>query len=190
MSDRPAEKRSLARPALRAVPAFGDTKLGDTSRLVRKFLEPLDLPAEQRYLAWNADVNGSERFTLNLTDLDGGRVLAEPIPDTLASPVWTADSTQLLYVVVNEQWRPYQVRLHTIGTSPGDDWIVYEETDEAFFVNIDKTSSEAFLLITTGDHVTSEVRCLPAYDPKAEPRLFSQRRPGHEYSVDHGEGWF
>jgi asparagine synthase (glutamine-hydrolysing) len=47
-------RRNVLLPALRTVPSFGDTALGDTSRLVQKFLEPLDLPPEERYLAWNA----------------------------------------------------------------------------------------------------------------------------------------
>ncbi|MGV3721923.1 MAG: asparagine synthase (glutamine-hydrolyzing) [Actinomycetota bacterium] len=49
-----AIRRNVLLPALRMVPAAGDTALGDTSRLVQKFLEPLDLAPEQRYLAWNA----------------------------------------------------------------------------------------------------------------------------------------
>jgi len=150
----------------------------------------LAVSPDGRYLAWNADTNGSERFTLHVKDLEHDVVLDEVITDTLASPVWTADGSELLYVLVNEQWRPYQVRLHRLGTPPGDDKLLYEESDESFFVGIDKTSSEAFILISTGDHVTSEVRCLPADAPEAEPHLFAARRSGHEYAVDHGEGFF
>jgi asparagine synthase (glutamine-hydrolysing) len=47
-------RRSVLLPALRLVPASGDTAIGDTSRLAQKFLEPLDLDPEQRYIAWNA----------------------------------------------------------------------------------------------------------------------------------------
>ncbi|MFW6094476.1 MAG: S9 family peptidase [Pseudomonadota bacterium] len=150
----------------------------------------LSVSPNGRYLAWSADINGSERFTLHVKDLTTGTLLDEPIPDTLGSPEWAADSERFLYVLVNEQWRPYQVRLHHLGTPRHDDPVVYEETDEAFFVGIDKTSSEAYLLISTGDHVTSEVRWLPADAPDAEPRLFAPRRAHHEYSVDHGDGHF
>ncbi len=143
-----------------------------------------------RYLAWSADTNGSERFTLQITDLETGTTVDEAVPDTLGAPEWSSDGSALLYVRVNEQWRPYQVVRHRLGEPLADDRVIYEEQDEAFFVGVDKTSSEQFLLITTGDHVTSEVRCLPADDPDAEPMLFARRRPGHEYSVDHGEGRF
>jgi oligopeptidase B len=150
----------------------------------------LAVSPDGRYLAWSADTNGSERFTLYVKDIARDALLDEPIADTLAAPEWSADSGQLWYVVVNEQWRPYQIRRHRLGTPPSDDPVVYEEADESFFVHLDKTSSERYLLISTGDHVTSEVRYLPADHPDAELRLFAPRRRGHEYSVDHGEGWF
>lgn len=47
-------RRNVLLPALRVIPATGDTRLGDMSRLAQKFLEPLDLAPENRYLAWNA----------------------------------------------------------------------------------------------------------------------------------------
>jgi asparagine synthase (glutamine-hydrolysing) len=47
-------RKNLLLPALRVIPATGETAIGDMSRLVQKFLEPLDLAPEQRYLAWNA----------------------------------------------------------------------------------------------------------------------------------------
>jgi asparagine synthase (glutamine-hydrolysing) len=49
-----AVRRHVLLPALRLIPVNGDTFLGDGSRLAQKFLEPLDLAPEPRYLAWNA----------------------------------------------------------------------------------------------------------------------------------------
>jgi asparagine synthase (glutamine-hydrolysing) len=50
----PPVRRHVLLPALRRVPASDDTPLGEASRLAQKFLEPLDLAPEARYLAWNA----------------------------------------------------------------------------------------------------------------------------------------
>jgi oligopeptidase B len=150
----------------------------------------LSVSPNGRYLAWSADTTGAERFTLHVKDLDTGQLLGEPIENTLAAPEWAADSNRFLYVAVNEQWRPYQVRLHRLGTAAGTDAVVYEEPDESFFVGIDKTSSNAYLIISTGDHVTTEAYYLPADSPDAALRMFAPRRAGHEYWVDHGDGFF
>lgn len=143
-----------------------------------------------RYLAWSADTNGSERFVLHITDLETGELLHEPIENTHGSPVWLADSAHLVYLLRNEQWRPYQVRLHRLGTAVADDRILYEETNESFFVGIELTSSEEYVIVSSGDHVTSEVFRFPAHDPAGALLPFAPRRTGHEYSVDHGDGWF
>jgi len=143
-----------------------------------------------RYLAWNADINGAERFVMHITDLETGELLHEPIENTFGSPVWTADSDHLVYVVVNEQWRPYQARLHRLHSSTAHDRILYEEGNESFFIGIDKTTSEAFVIVSSGDHVSTEAFYMPAVDPNAQLTLFAPRRTGHLYSVDHGDGWF
>jgi len=143
-----------------------------------------------RYLAWSADTNGSERFALHITDLDTGTPMREPIANTQGNPVWMANSAYLAYVVVNDQWRPYQVRLHQLGTPTARDRILYEEADEAFFVGVDETTSGDYLIVSSGDHVTSELFHLPSRAPDAPLTPFASRRTGHEYSVDHGEGSF
>ncbi len=143
-----------------------------------------------RYLAWSSDTDGSERFTVRVKDLDTGETLAESIPQSIGAPVWCADSRSFIYRVVNDQWRPYQVRLHVLGRDAADDPVLYEEADPGFFVSIGRTQSDAYLVIATGDHVTSEVRVLPADDPLAAAVLIAPRRAGHEYEVDHGGGRF
>ncbi len=143
-----------------------------------------------RYLAWSADTSGAERFTLHITDLNTGTLLDEPIKESLGRPVWAADNAHLFYLIVNENWRPYQLRRHVLGEPLTKDRVIYEESSESFFVGVDKTQSESFILITSGDHVTCEVRYFPSNEPAAEPVLISPRRNGHEYHVDHREGYF
>ena len=150
----------------------------------------LSVSRDGRYLAWSVDVDGSERYTLSITDLTTGTLIDEPIGNTLEAPVWAADSRHFFYLELSDNWRPYRVRLHRLGTPRADDPIVYQEQDESFFVHLEETHSEEFILITAGDHVTSEARIIPAGEPHAKPRLIAGRRPGHEYHLDHREGRF
>lgn len=139
-------------------------------------------------LAYSADTNGSERFTLKVRSLAGGAELDVEIEECSGEIVWAADSSGFFYVKVSKEWRPYLVQFHTLG-SDGDAKI-YEEEDTAFFTHIGRTSSRAYLVIKSGDHVTGESRVLPLADPKATPLLLGARRTGHDYSVDHGSGRF
>lgn len=150
----------------------------------------LNVSPDGRYLAWSADVNGSERFELTITDLDSGENLPEVMSPTMGGPVWAADSRHLFYLRVTENWRPYQVLRHELGSAVADDVVVYEERDEGFFVGIAETQSEHWIIISSGDHITSESHVIPAAAPLTEPRLIAARRPGHEYHLDHRQGCF
>ncbi|MHC4446799.1 MAG: S9 family peptidase, partial [Planctomycetota bacterium] len=67
----------------------------------------------------------------------------------------------------------------------------YEEADPAFFVGIGKTHSRRFVVISAGDHVTSEARLIEAAEPEAAPRLVAPRVPGQEYDLEHrGERFY
>ena len=143
-----------------------------------------------RYLAWSADTRGAERFTLRILDLETGAPVDDTIESTLGAPVWAADDEHLFYLTVNEQWRPYRACRHRLGSPLSDDVVVYEEADESFFVGLDETQSRDFIILSAGDHTTSELRLLRADHPCDEPLLMSPRKTGHEYHIDHREGLF
>lgn len=151
-------------------------------------LGAMSVSPDGRYLAYATDINGSERFEARIKDLASGELLPEVIPGTLSSLVWTADSKGLLYGLANENWRTDNARLHWLGQGVADDVELFHEDDEGFRVSIGLTSSEKWIVIATGDHVTSEAWLLPADDPMATPRLVAARKAGREYDVDEHDG--
>ena len=138
-----------------------------------------------RHLAYSTDTDGSERFRLVVRDLETGSLLPMQIENTIGAPVWTADDSAFFYTVVDENWRPWQVRLHRLGEPVAADAVVYEESDPGFFVDIGPSASRRYVVIDTSDHVTSETWLIPANRPDAHPKVVVPRREGHEYRVDH-----
>ena len=136
-------------------------------------------------LAYSADTSGSERFTMVVKDLDTGEMLPDQVEETIGMAVWASDDSSFLYTVVDENWRPWQVRLHVLGQPVEQDTVVYEESDPGFFIGAGPSSSKKYVVIGAGDHVTSEMRLLRSSDLGADPILVSPRRSGHEYSIDH-----
>ena len=136
-------------------------------------------------VAYGTDTDGSERFRLVVKDLETGKLLPEEIPDTTSRVVWSADDSSFFYTLVDENWRPWQVRRHVLGQPVEQDAVVYEESDPGFFVGIGESSSREYVIIGAGDHVTSEARLVPTADPAADPLVVAPRRANHEYSVDH-----
>ncbi|MBW6527347.1 S9 family peptidase [Sphingomonas sp. RHCKR7] len=142
-------------------------------------------------LAYAIDGDGSERFTIHVKDLTTGALLPDTIPGMLSDIVWSADDAGFLYGLANKEWRTDNARFHRLGTDPTEDVELYHEDDEGYRVAVGETSDRRWIVISTGDHVTSEVRLLPADDPFAAPILVAPRREGREYDVDtHGDTLF
>jgi oligopeptidase B len=143
-----------------------------------------------RLLAYASDEDGSERYRVHVTLTGANEALPDLITNCSGSVEWAEDGESFLYVELNEQLRPFRVRLHRLGSDPAADPILYEEADPAFFVSIGKTQSRRFLKVATGTHVTRELRLLDAADPSGPLRLVAARRTDHRYSLDHANGRF
>ena len=148
-------------------------------------LGTFDISPDSRRLAYSTDFAGDERFTLRVKDLDTGELLPDTVEAAFYGSAWSADGSTLFYITVDEAWRPNRVWRHTIGTAASEDVIVHEETDERFWVGVDLTRSERFLLIDIHSKVTSEVLAIPADAPTSTPLSIAPRRQGIEYSVEH-----
>jgi oligopeptidase B len=148
-------------------------------------LGTFDVSPDGRWLAYSVDFAGNERFTLRVKDLTTGAELADQVPDTFYGSAWSADASTLFYLTVDDAWRPYRVWRHRVGGPVDSDEVVYEETDQRFWVGLELTRSQRFIKIDSSSAVTSEAWLVPAADPQAPPRLVTARRQGVEYEVEH-----
>ncbi len=151
-------------------------------------LGAISVSSDGKLLAYSIDDNGSERFTARVKVIETGEHLSDEIPGTLSSLVWAAGDTALVYSLANEQWRTDNARLHRLGAPLADDVELYHEDDDGFRVGTTLSANEKWLIVSTADHETSEVRLIPAADPLAEPLLIKPRAKGVEYEVDERDG--
>ncbi|WP_435055291.1 S9 family peptidase [Micromonospora aurantiaca (nom. illeg.)] len=148
-------------------------------------LGAFDVSPDGRWLAYSTDFSGDERFTLRIKDLTTGESLPDEVPDTFYGTAWSSDASTLFYVTVDEAWRPNRVWRHTVGTASTEDVVVYQEDDERFWVGVELTRSERFVVIDIHSKITSEVWVIPASNPTGEPAVVAPRRQGIEYAVEH-----
>jgi oligopeptidase B len=146
----------------------------------------------QKLLATLVDDDGSERFKLRIRDLATGADIETVSDIAIGQPVWTSDSSGLVFTEVNEHWRSDKAKLHRLGDDPAKAAVLYEEVeDKGFSVGVDRSHDRCLIFIGTGDNTSSEVRFVPADDPAAEPVLVARRRANVEYHCDaaHGRLW-
>lgn len=141
-----------------------------------------------KLMAYACDDDGSERFDVHFRDLETGQDLPDVIPGTLSSLVWSADSRGLVFGYANDNWRTDNIHYHRLGDDVKKARLLYQEPDIGFSCDVDLSAQEDWIILVTGDQVTSEVRLIPAANPLAEPLLVSPRKPGREYDVDVRDG--
>lgn len=153
-------------------------------------LGAFDISPDHRLLAWASDVDGSERYTLRIRNLSVGDIdtphdLDDRIEGTSwGGTAWSTDATCLFYVMPDAAMRPYRVWRHVVGTPASDDVMVWEEPDERFFVHLERTRSDAWIVIASASHTSSEVWVLAADTPHAAPTMVRARVDDVEYSLD------
>ena len=138
---------------------------------------------DHRLLAYSIDFEGDETYTIRVKDLATGLLLPDEIPNTYYTMAWAEDNATFFYTVLDDALRPYKVFRHRLGVA--QDELVYHETDERFTLEIAKTRTRAFILISSDSSVTSEIRCLDARDPMGEFHVLLPRTQGVEYDVTH-----
>ena len=147
-------------------------------------LGAVDVSSDNQLLAYALDTTGFRQYTLHVKNLWSSRDFPEAI-ERVTSTAWAADNRTLFYTVEDPTTkRSHRLYRHTVGSGEADA-LIYEETDERFRVEIDRTRSGAFLLLVIVSHTTSEVRFLPAAQPNGEFRVIAPREAEHEYYVDH-----
>jgi oligopeptidase B len=163
-------------------------------------LGALDISPDGTRLAYSVDTNGSERYTIRFCDLSSGTDLADAVEGvmgrwgedavegTLGNIVFSGDGQWLLYGLVDDNWRTRTIKAHRLGTPASDDVTLYDEPEEGFSAGVSLTQNERFIIISTGDHETSEVRLIEASDPLGPHILVAARRKGVEYGVEERDG--
>ncbi|MGB2625204.1 MAG: S9 family peptidase [Candidatus Acidiferrum sp.] len=143
---------------------------------------------DNRQLAFATDTTGFRQYTLAVKDLRTRETLPFRV-ERVTSAAWSLDNRALFYVVEEETTkRSYQLYRHVLGTDQATDSLLYEEKDERFRIDIERTRSGAYLLLVASSHTTSEVRFLRADQPFGEFQVIAVREDDHEYSVDHHPG--
>ncbi len=151
-------------------------------------LGAMAISEDDRLLAYAVDDDGSERFTVRIRDLATGQDLPDEIPGTMGGLVWSKDGANLLYGLVNDNWRIDTIKAHRLGTATDADVSLYTEPDQGFQCGVGMTHSRNWIAIATGDNETSEVRLIPADKPFADPILVRARQKGVEYDVEEHDG--
>jgi oligopeptidase B len=151
-------------------------------------LGALEVSPDAALLAYSLDETGALDYTLRVRDLATGTDLPLAIEKTEGA-VWANDSRTLYYLSKDEARRTHRLWRHRLGQD-GADELVFEETDELFWLDLGKTRDDCWLVLSSASKDTTGLWVIDASDAQAAPRAVLPRRSGIELSLDHRAGRF
>jgi oligopeptidase B len=138
-----------------------------------------------RWLAYTTDNVGFRQYKLHIKDLGTMKDLPETA-ERVTSVAWASDNKTLFYSVEDEvQKRSYRLYRHVADSDTSKDPLIYEEKDERFNIEVNRSRSGDFVMLGIFSHVSGEARFLPAAQPEGEWKVIEPRRDNIEYYVDH-----
>lgn len=151
----------------------------------------LNVSPDNKLVAFAVDTVSRRKYTIQIKDLETGKILPVKIKTTTGGSTWANDNKTLYYARKDEETlRSDKIYKHILGTDPKGDQMVYFEEDETFHTYVYKSKSDKYLIIGSSSTLTTEYRFLDADHPEGEFKVVQPRIRGVEYSISHYEDDF
>lgn len=151
-------------------------------------LGAFEVSNDNQLLSYSTDVTGFRQYTLEIKNLTAGNLLPFRV-ERVTSAAWASDNKTLFYTIEDEvSKRSYRLYRHILGSTDSDA-LLFEETDERFRIDIERSRSGDYLFLVTNSHTTSEVHYLRSDNPLGEFKIISPREDDHEYYPEYHPGF-
>ncbi|MCU4176913.1 S9 family peptidase [Marinilabiliaceae bacterium N1Y90] len=146
---------------------------------------------DNKILAFGEDTVSRRVYTMRFLNLETGEFLADEIPNCQAGGAWANDNRTFFYTTKNKvSLLSEKIWRHELATSLDEDVMVYHEKDPSYYIGVDKSKSDQYIIIGESSTLASDYQILAANNPKGEFRQFTPREDVHEYSIEHFEDKF
>ncbi|OYT93620.1 MAG: oligopeptidase B [Burkholderiales bacterium PBB3] len=147
------------------------------------------ISANEQLLAYLEDDSGRRQYTLKIRDLKTGKNLPDVVQGLSGSLAWANDNKSVYYVENDPvTLLSTRVKRHVLGTDAAKDELVFEEKDNTFYLGVNKSGDDRYVMIFSGATETTELQIIDAAKPGSKPQVFAPRERKLKYSADHIDG--
>ena len=151
----------------------------------------LNVSPDNNLVAFATDTVSRRQYTIQIKNLETGKILSDKIENTTGGSVWSNDNKTLFYTKKDPlTLRSSSIYRHILGTDASEDVIVFEEKDETYNTYVYKTKSRKFIVIGSSSTLSSEFRIISADKPYGEWKVIQPREENLEYSLAHYGDYF
>ncbi len=148
----------------------------------------MSLSDDERTLLYSTDATGFRQYRLFTKDLATGKV-SGPLAERVTGFTWAADAKHVFFVTEDDVTKRSN-QLWRLDLLAGKPVLVFEEKDELYTVQVDRTRDRRYLQVELQSTDTWEMRYLDATKPLGAFKVLLPRQKGHKYDFDHREGTF
>lgn len=154
-----------------------------------------DISPKGTYLPFLVDMDGNLQGDLMVKNMITGEtsLVRKDIVKTVylnLNIAWSADEKYIFYSVPGTLSRDSKVARTNLSIQPFAEEDVYDELDGDFFLKVIGTASKKFILLESSGHSVTVYRAIDATNVNKPMIQFSQKRQGHEYTLDHANNQF
>jgi oligopeptidase B len=152
-----------------------------------------EISDNEEIMAFSIDTVSRRNYILQFKNLNTGEIFQEKIENTEeGSFAWAADNKTFFYIVRDPQTLlGNKVYKHSLGTDPKADKLVYEETNNEYYLGLGRMKSKKYIAIFSEQNgVATEYQLINADDTNHKPKIFLKRTVGLEYYLEHFQDKF
>jgi len=143
------------------------------------------------WMALATDNLSRRLYDIKIKNLINDKFINETLENCSGSIAWLNDSSAFFYAKRDpNSLRSNKIFKHILGTNPSSDELIYHEEDNTFTTSVSKSKSNKFIIISSFSTLTTEYRFTDADINNSNLKLFSKRKRGLEYSINHYGDYF
>ena len=142
------------------------------------------------FLSYSIDYKGNERYDIKVKNLIQKKILNDTVVNTFGIIIWHKNNKGFFYIPAGKNWRASQVFYHEIGLNYQNDILLYKENNLIFNVDIVKSASKKYLIITTSNSEENESYFVDLAKSHFNLQIFDIRIKQYKYTVNNYKNKF
>ena len=147
---------------------------------------------DHNIMAFTVDYSGDEKYLVRLVDLRTGEFLPDTISDVSGGGnpiVWHRTLKGFFYTSINKDLRPDTVMFHELGGEVAKDKIVLQEKNPTYSVDLAKSASDEYLIISSAGLSSDESQIVSLKDNDFNTQLVKARATNVKYKIEHNDSY-
>ena len=151
----------------------------------------LSVSPDNKLLAFSEDTLSRRVYTVRFKNLATGELLTDQLPNAQGDGAWADDNVSYFYTTKDTvSLLSSKIWQHRLGDSPANDDLKYEEEDPSFYIGVDKSTSDEYIVIWHQSTLANDYHLLKADQPEGDFARFTPREDEHRYQLEHVDDQF